>query len=80
MLLPHAELEFMNIIRIKADDVHIFRSPTSRLNITYSIVEYKEDEFRSGDIIAVYRLINDKLEEYPVLAKIIVYSSSIATT
>ncbi len=79
-MLSYAELEFINIIRIKADDVHIFRSPTSRLNIAYSVVEYEEDEFRSGDITAVYRLINDKLEEYPAPAKIIVYSSSIATT
>jgi len=80
ILLPHAKPEFINIIRIKADDVHMFWSLTSRPNITYSIVEYKEDEFRSRDITAVYRLINDKLEEYPVLAKIIIYSSSIVTT
>jgi superfamily II DNA helicase RecQ len=79
-LSPHNETEFMNIMRIKADDVHMFRAPTSRPNIAYSVVEYKEGEFWRGDIAAVCRLVDDKLEEYPVLAKIIVYSSSIVTT
>jgi RecQ family ATP-dependent DNA helicase len=78
-LPPHAEPEFMNIMRIKADDVHMFRSPTSRPNIAYSVVEYEEDEFGGGDITAVCRLVDDKLEEYPAPAKIIVYSSSIVT-
>jgi hypothetical protein len=44
------------------------------------MVEYKEDEFRRGDITAISRLIEEKLEEYPTLAKIIIYSSSIITT
>ena len=79
-LLLHAEAEFINIIRTKADDVYMFRSPTSRPNITYSVVEYEEDKFRRGDIIAVCRLVEQKLEEYAALAKIIIYSSSIATT
>ncbi|KUJ10584.1 uncharacterized protein LY89DRAFT_596276, partial [Mollisia scopiformis] len=79
-LPPYAELEFMNIMRIKADDVYIFRSPTSRPNIAYSIVEYEEDEFGRRDIIAACRLVEQKLEEYAALAKIIIYSSSIITT
>ena len=79
-LPPHTEPEFMNIMRIKADDVHIFRSSTSCLNITYSVIEYKEDKFKRRDITAVYRLVEQKLEEYAALAKIIIYSSSIVTT
>jgi hypothetical protein len=79
-LLLYTEPEFMNIIRIKANDIHMFRSLTSHPNITYSVVEYAEDEFRRGDISAIYRLIEQKLEEYAVLAKIIIYSSSIVTT
>ncbi|KAK6591435.1 DNA helicase [Botrytis cinerea] len=79
-LPPHAEPEFMNIMRIKADDVHMFRSPTSRPNIAYSVVEYEEDEFGRGDIAAVCRLVEQKLEEYAAPAKIIIYSSSIITT
>ncbi|KUJ21510.1 uncharacterized protein LY89DRAFT_694126 [Mollisia scopiformis] len=63
MLPPHAEPEFMNIVRIKADDVHMFRSPTSRPNITYSVVEYEEDEFGRGDIAAVRKLVEQKLED-----------------
>ncbi|KAK6591982.1 hypothetical protein H4I95_11932 [Botrytis cinerea] len=79
-LPPHVEPEFMNIMRIKADDVHMFRSPTSRPNIAYSVVEYEEDEFGRGDIAAVCRLVEQKLEEYAAPAKIIVYSCSIITT
>jgi RecQ family ATP-dependent DNA helicase len=79
-LPPHVEPEFMNIMRIKADDVHMFRSPTSRPNIAYSVVEYEEDEFGRGDIAAVCRLVEQKLEEYAAPAKIIIYSSSIVTT
>lgn len=79
-LPPHAEPEFMNIMRIKADDVHMFRSPTSRPNIAYSVVEYAEDEFGRGDISAACRLVEQKLEEYAAPAKIIIYSSSIVTT
>ena len=79
-LPPHAEPEFMNIMRIKADDVHIFWSLISHLNIMYSVVKYKEDEFRRGDITAVCRLVEQKLEEYTAPAKIIIYSSSIVTT
>ena len=58
----------------------MFRAATSRPNITYSVVEYQEDKCRRGDIIAVYKLVKEKLEEYLVLAKIIIYSSSIVTT
>ncbi|TVY59375.1 ATP-dependent DNA helicase Q1 [Lachnellula suecica] len=80
MLLLYTELEFMNIIRIKADNVYIFRSPISCPNIVYSVVEYTEDEFRRGDISAVCRLIKQKLKEYTAPAKIIIYSGSIVTT
>jgi superfamily II DNA helicase RecQ len=80
ILPPHAEPEFINIIRIKADNIHIFRSPTNRPNITYSVIEYEEDEFGRGDITAVCRLVEQKLEEYAAPVKIIIYSSSIITT
>jgi superfamily II DNA helicase RecQ len=80
ILPPYAEPEFMNIMRISTNDVHMFRALTSRPNIAYSVVEYEEDEFRRGDIAAVYRLVEQKLEEYAAPAKIIIYSSSIVTT
>ncbi len=78
-LLPHIKPEFISIIRIKADNIHIFRSATSCPNIVYSIIKYKEDRFRRGDIVAICQLVNNKLEEYLVLAKIIIYNSSIIT-
>ncbi|KAH8742702.1 hypothetical protein BGZ57DRAFT_936884 [Hyaloscypha finlandica] len=74
-LPPYAEPEFMGIIRDNANDVHMFRAPTSRPNVAYSVVGYEVDEFGRGDITAVCRLVDDKLEEYPAPAKIIVYSS-----
>ena len=79
-LPPHMEPEFMNIMKIRREDVHIFRAPTSRPNIAYSVVEYEEDDVGKGEIEAVCRLVEKKLEEYPTPAKIIVYSSSIITT
>ena len=78
-LPPHTEPEFMNIMRISTNDIHMFRALTSRPNITYSVIEYAEGEFERGDIIAVCRLVEQKLEEYTAPAKIIIYSSSIVT-
>jgi superfamily II DNA helicase RecQ len=79
-LPPYAEPEFINIMRISTNDVHMFRVPTRRPNIAYSVVEYAEDEFGRGDIAAVCRLVEQKLEEYAAPAKVIIYSSSIVTT
>ncbi|PQE21975.1 hypothetical protein CJF32_00009925 [Rutstroemia sp. NJR-2017a WRK4] len=45
-------------------------------------VEYEEEEedtYKRGEIVAVYRLMEQKLEEYTVPTKIIIYSSSIVT-
>jgi len=80
ILSLYTKPEFINIINIQAKDVYIFWAASNRLNIMYSVVEYKEEEFRIGDITAVYRLVEEKLEEYPASAKIIIYSSSIVTT
>jgi superfamily II DNA helicase RecQ len=56
-LPSHVEPEFMNIIRISTNDIHMFRVPTSRPNIVYSVIEYTEGEFEKGDITAVCRLV-----------------------
>jgi hypothetical protein len=79
-LLLYNEIEFINIMRIKVDDVYIFWVFINCLNIVYFVVEYKEGEFRRRDIIVVCKLVNDKLKEYLVLAKIIIYNSNIVTT
>jgi hypothetical protein len=44
------EAEFMNIIKIRGEDVYIFWAPTSRPNIEYSVMEYKVDELGQGEI------------------------------
>ena len=79
ILLLYTKPEFMNIMRISINNIYIFRVLTSRSNIIYSVVEYMEGEFERGDIIAVCRLVEQKLEEYAVLVKIIIYSSNIIT-
>ena len=79
ILPPHTEPEFMNIIRISTNNVHIFQVLTSRSNIVYSVIEYTESEFEKRDIITVCRLVEQKLEEYAVLVKIIIYNSNIIT-
>jgi hypothetical protein len=79
ILLLYIEPEFINIIRISTNNIYIFRSLISCPNIVYSVIKYKKNEFKRRDIIAVYRLVGNKLKEYPVPAKIIIYSSSITT-
>lgn len=54
ILLLYIEAEFINIIKIYANNIYIFQAPTSYLNIIYSIVKYKEDKVRIGAIIAIY--------------------------
>jgi hypothetical protein len=56
-LLLYTKAEFINIIKVRADNIHIFYISTSRPNIIYSVVEYKEDILGRGDITAVYRLV-----------------------
>jgi superfamily II DNA helicase RecQ len=68
------EKEFMDIMKVKIADDCKFRGCTSRPNIAYSVVEHEDEQ-----IEAVCRLVVEKLKQYPSLAKIIVYSSSIDT-
>lgn len=57
ILLLYIEFEFINIIRIKIDDIYIFRFLINHSNIVYFVVEYEEDEFEKGDITVVCRLV-----------------------
>jgi len=56
-LLLYVESEFINIIKIKVNDIYIFRSSISCPNIIYFIVKYKKNELEREDIIVIYRLI-----------------------
>jgi superfamily II DNA helicase RecQ len=75
-LYPNKEEEFIQIIKVQILSKQVFRAPTSRPNIVYSVVEYKADV---EELAAVQELVNQKLEQYPALAKIIIYSSNIDT-
>lgn len=66
--------EFIEIIKVEILADNIFCDSTSQRNIAYSVVEHKGD---IEETQAVHNLVAQKLEEYPVLAKIIIYSSSI---
>jgi hypothetical protein len=75
ILPPRDEAEFTEIMKVDIPAEHVFCTATSRLNIEYCRFEYKGDEEE-----AIYRIVQEKLEEFPVPGKIIVYSSSITAT
>jgi superfamily II DNA helicase RecQ len=78
-LPPRDEAEFFKIMRIPTkggiptDEVRMFRAPTTRKNIAYQVRESGPD----SEIDAVYRVVQEKLAQYPAPGKIIVYSSKI---
>jgi superfamily II DNA helicase RecQ len=73
-LCPNEEQEFMRIMKVQVLSKQIFRAPTSRPNIVYSVVEH---EAEVEELSAVQALVEQKLEQYPTPAKIIIYSSTI---
>jgi RecQ family ATP-dependent DNA helicase len=74
-LPPRDEAEFTEIMKVDVPAEHVFRAATSRPNIEYRGFEYEGDEEE-----ATCRMVQEKLEEFPAPAKMIVYSSSVATT
>jgi RecQ family ATP-dependent DNA helicase len=76
-LPPRIEAEFMRIMKIQPEDVHVFRAPTTRPNIAYSVFEHDPDV---DETEAVCQLVREKLEQYPGPSKIIVYGGTIKRT
>jgi len=68
------EAEFMGIIKVQPEDVHIFHTPTTRPNIAYSVFEHNLDMDKTN---TVCQLVHEKLEQYLVPSKIIIYSRTI---
>jgi hypothetical protein len=56
-LPSHVKLKFINIMRININDIHMFQVLINWLNIVYSIIKYVKGEFKRGDIITVYKLM-----------------------
>jgi superfamily II DNA helicase RecQ len=54
-LCPNEEEEFMQIIKVQIPPKQVFRAPTSRPNIAYSVVEYEADV---EELAAVQELVN----------------------
>jgi hypothetical protein len=73
-LSPNDKQQFVEIMKVQIPPRQIFQAPTSRPNIAYSIVEHAVD---TEETICVQELVEQKLQQYPALAKIIIYSSSI---
>lgn len=73
-LSPNDKQEFVEIIKVQIPPRQIFQAPTSCPNIAYSIVEHAVD---TEETTCVQELVEQKLQQYPALAKIIIYSSSI---
>jgi superfamily II DNA/RNA helicase len=76
-LPPRIQGEFIRIIKINPCKVHMFRAPTTRMNIAYSVFEHDPDENKAD---TACRLIQGKLAQYPAPAKIIVYGGTIERT
>jgi superfamily II DNA helicase RecQ len=72
-LCPNEEEEFKQIMKVQIPLNQTFRAPTSRPNIAYSVVEHLAETEEST---FVQELVAQKLQQYPALAKIIIYSSS----
>jgi len=73
-LRPSEEQEFMEIMKVQIPPKQIFRAPTTRPNIAYSVAEHPAE---TEETTFVQELVAQKLQQYPAPAKIIIYSSSI---
>jgi RecQ family ATP-dependent DNA helicase len=73
-LSPNDEQEFVEMMKVQIPPRQRFRVPTSRPNIAYSVVEHAAD---IEETTCVQELVEQKLQQYPTPAKIIIYSSSI---
>ncbi|KAF8847136.1 hypothetical protein BDZ45DRAFT_607871, partial [Acephala macrosclerotiorum] len=57
-ILPlYIEPEFINIIKIRVEDIHMFQVFINRFNIAYSVAKYEKNKFKKKNIIVVCRLI-----------------------
>jgi superfamily II DNA or RNA helicase len=89
-LPPRDEAEFFQLMHIQGPELKMFRGRTTRANVAYRVQEVEvEEESPPGQATdkrgfptviqdAVLQLVQEKLQQYPAPAKIIIYSSSIA--
>jgi superfamily II DNA helicase RecQ len=73
-LPPHIQGEFIRVIKINPREGHVFQTPTTYANITYSVFKHNLNKNKAD---TVCRLIQRKLAQYLAPAKIIVYSRTI---
>jgi superfamily II DNA helicase RecQ len=75
-LSPQDQEEFFQAMCISAKSVQMFCGSTSWRNIQYQIQEVEEETV----VETVHRLVEQKLKQYPVSNKIVVYRDSVAQT
>ncbi|WKT53675.1 hypothetical protein QSH57_004259 [Fusarium oxysporum f. sp. vasinfectum] len=82
-LPPSKEGEFFELINARSEDVTMIRTSTSRANVVYSVqtlVAATPEQATEAIITKVREVLDQKLEEYPWPAKIIVYCNTVVAT
>ncbi len=82
-LPPSKEGEFFKLINTRPEDVTIIRTSTSRANVVYSmqtLVATTPEQATEAIMAKVREVLDQKLEEYPWPAKIIVYCNTVVAT
>ena len=82
-LPPSKEAEFFKLINTQPEDVTIIRTSTTRTNIMYSmqtLTATTAEQATEAVTTKVQEVLDQKLREYPQLAKIIIYCNTIVAT
>ncbi|KAH7459142.1 hypothetical protein FOMA001_g20253 [Fusarium oxysporum f. sp. matthiolae] len=82
-LPPSKEGEFFELINTRPEDVTMIRTSTSRANVVYSVqtlVATTPEQATEAIMAKVREVLDQKLEEYPWPAKIIVYCNTVVAT
>ncbi|KLP03469.1 Uncharacterized protein Y057_10530 [Fusarium fujikuroi] len=82
-LPPSKEGEFFELINARPEDVTMIRTSTSRANVVYSVqtlVAATVEQATEAVTTKVREVLDQKLEEYPWPAKMIVYCNTVVAT
>ncbi|KAM6513757.1 hypothetical protein FALCPG4_014975 [Fusarium falciforme] len=82
-LPPSKEKEFFELINTRPEDVTMIRTSTTRSNVAYSVqtlAATTPEEASEAVTTRVREILDQKLEEYPWPAKMIVYCNTVMAT
>lgn len=83
ILPPSKEEEFFELINTRPEDVTMIRTSTTRSNVAYSVqtlAAITPEEASEAVMTRVREILDQKLEEYPWPAKMIVYCNTVMAT